>query len=447
MNRPPHNRRRQGTVLVMVLWIAFGLLVLAIYFAHSMSFELRGAQNRYTSLQAEHATAAAAKYVTYMLTTYGTNGILPNLAQDLPEFLTTSVSVGEAYYWLIGRNDLQVYPERPTFGLVDEASKLNLNTATLEMLEALPGMTAEFAAAIIDWRDADSDPSENGAEDEMYARLTPPRLCKNAPFETVEELRLVYGATLELLYGEDPNLNGALDLNENDGNDAPPNDNRDGRLDPGILDYVTVYSEQPTTGPGGSARADITSRQGRDQFAQAVAEILGEDRANEVAGNVTGPVRSVLQFYVASQMTADEFAKVHTYVTASTNTQGLVNINTASEAVLACIPGIGTDHAASVVAYRKANPTLLTSMAWVKDVLDETSIGECGRYLTDQSYQITADVAAVGAYGRGFSRVRFVLDDSDGTPRIIFRRDLTSLGWPLGADVREQLQLAMEKQR
>ena len=34
------------------------------------------------------------------------------------------------------------------FKLVDEASKLNLNTATVEMLQLLPRMTPELAAAI-----------------------------------------------------------------------------------------------------------------------------------------------------------------------------------------------------------------------------------------------------------------------------------------------------------
>lgn len=448
MNRMLHSRQdRQGTVLVMVLWITFGLVLLAIYFAHSMSLALRGAQNRYSTLQAEHTTGAAATYVSWILTNYGTNGILPNLTLDQPEFLTTGVPMDEAYYWLIGRNDLQAYPERPTFGLVDEASKLNLNTATLEMLESLPGMTVDLAASILDWRDSDSDLTENGAEDEYYARLNPPRRAKNAPFETVEELRLVRGATLELLYGEDTNLNGVLDPNENDGDDSPPNDNRDGRLDPGLFEYVTVYSRQPTTAPDGTQRSDISTQQGRQQFVQAAAAILGEDRANEIIGNVAGNVSSVLQFYVASQMTPDEFASIHTYIMASTNTQGLVNINTASAAVLACIPGIGLDYAASVVDYRRANTTRLTSMAWVTDVLNEESIAQCGPYLTDQAYQVTADIAAVGGGGRGLNRTRFVFDDSDGTPRIIFRRDLTALGWPLGADVRDQLKLALENLR
>lgn len=448
--RPCRRRPRQeGTVLILVLWITFGLVVLAIYFANSMSMELRGAQNRTAILQAEHAATGAARYVTYILTTYGTNGIMPNLTQNLPDFRTAGVPLGEAYFWLLGRNDFSKLPEQPSFGLTDETSKLNLNTATLEQLQLLPDMTAQFAAAIIDWRDTDSEPTENGAEDETYARLTPPRRTKNAPFETVEELRLVYGATLQLLYGEDTNLNGILDLNENDGDKSPPSDNSDGRLNSGILEYVTVYTRQPSTRADGSARVNISTPQGRQQLRQVLTDRLGEDRSGELMSNLGGGnIPSVLQFYVISRMTADEFAAIHTDIAASTNTQeGLVNVNTASEAVLACLPGIGVEHAPALVAFRAANPSILNSMAWVAGVLEQEGIAQAGRFLTDQAYQFTADIAAVGASGRGFNRTRFVFDTSEGTPKVLLRRDLTSIGWPLGSAVRAEIQFAKENQR
>lgn len=446
LRRPASSR---GSVLILVLWIAFGLVVLAIYFANSMSLELRAAHNRVATLSAEHATTAAARYVGFILANHGTNGIMPNLTRDLPEFRTEAVPVGQAYFWLLGRSDQQTRPERPAFGLIDEASKLNLNTATVAMLEALPGMTAELAAAIIDWRDEDSEPTENGAEDEIYARLNPPRRAKNAPFETVEELRLVHGATLELLYGEDTNLNGTLDPNENDGDNSPPYDNRDGRLDPGILEYVTVYSRQPNTRADGSARVNISTPQGRQQLPEVLGEILGEDRAQEIVGQAGDRnFSSVLLFYAASGMSADEFALVHTEFTASNNPpEGLVNVNTASEAVLACLPGIGLDNAPALVAFRQANPGRLDSLAWVTEILEPAAIAQCGRFLTDQAYQFTADVAAVGPNGRGFHRTRFVFDSSEGTPKIIFRRDLTALGWALSPWVRAEIQLAMENQR
>jgi len=50
-----------------------------------------------------------------------------------------------------------------------------------------------------------------------------------------------------------------------------------------------------------------------------------------------------------------------------------------------------------------------------------------------------ADIAAVGLHGRGYRRVRFVFDTVEGTPKIIYRQDLTHLGWALGKDARQNL--------
>jgi hypothetical protein len=54
-----------------------------------------------------------------------------------------------------------------------------------------------------------------------------------------------------------------------------------------------------------------------------------------------------------------------------------------------------------------------------------------------KSFQFTADIAAVGPFGRGYRRVKFIFDTSDGTPKIIYRQDLSRLGWALGDKARE----------
>ena len=56
---------------------------------------------------------------------------------------------------------------------------------------------------------------------------------KNAPFETVDELRLVYGATIDLLAGDDLNRNGVLDANEKDTSGT-------GEMNSGLFEYTTV---------------------------------------------------------------------------------------------------------------------------------------------------------------------------------------------------------------
>ena len=143
-------------------------------------------------------------------------------------------------------------------------------------------------------------------------------------------------------------------------------------------------------------------------------------------------------------MSPEEFALVETSLTASTNLQGLVNVSTASEAVLMSIPGIGTDKASALVSYRQSNPSQANTIAWVADALDRDTnrVSLAGPYITAHGYQFTADVAAVGHHGRGFRRVKFVFDTSDGTPRIVYRQDLTHLGWALGNQGRADLLVA-----
>lgn len=446
------SKAESGSVLIIVLWVALGLVTLALYFANSSSLELRAADNSAAAREANQAILGAARYVSNILVNAEYAGRMP----DTNRYKFAAVPVGAAYFWFIGRGDEELRTSEPTFGLVDEASKLNLNVVTTNMLQMLPGMTPELAAAIVDWRDSDDTVIQGGAESDTYLRLNPAYRCKNAPFETIHELRLVYGMSMNLLYGEDANLNGILDSNENDGDVSLPNDNRDSRLDAGFLDYVTVYSSEPTTTTNGTQRINVTAAT-QNQVRSILQTNLSADRLTVVVNNLFGAggpgggggagapsnFGSVLQFYVRSGMTIEEFAQVESNFRGA-NTNGLINVNTASETVLACVPGIGASNATALVSYRLSNPDRLTSVAWVADALnrDGTAIQRAGPWITSHSYQFTADIAAVGHYGRGYRRVKFVFDTSEGTPRLRFRQDLTHLGWALGRQARQDFLMA-----
>ena len=99
-------------------------------------------------------------------------------------------------------------------GITDEASKLNLNTATEAQLMILVTAAVDgdeeiapqdIVDAILDWRDNDREPrgQKKDTEGEYYKRLPKPYLVKNGPFDTVEELLLVKGITGLIMYGED----------------------------------------------------------------------------------------------------------------------------------------------------------------------------------------------------------------------------------------------------
>lgn len=454
--------RQRASVLIIVLWVAFGLVSLAIYFANSSSLELRAADNRVAALEAEQAIAGAARYVSNALA----NVTDPGTPPDPTTFKVEAVPIGTARYWLIGQPPDEGDDQQVTFGLVDESAKLNLNTATLAMLNKLPRMTDALAAAIIDWRDADSEVSENGGEDEVYARLNPPYRCKNAPFESIEELRLVNGFTYDILYDEDANMNAVLDENENDEDASSPNDNHDGVLNRGVLAYLTVHGQLSNLRTNGEPKVNVATvdanglRQvmsdagiSSDKVLRVLAAFSSVGGGTNGTGGQPGQPgggggtpsvtnNSVLQFYMRSGLTAEEFALIENDLTVSTNSmvEGLVNVNTATASVLACLPGLDAAKADALIAARAGQTTVQTSIAWVKDALDEQSAAQAGPFITGRSQSFSADIAAVGRHGRGYSRVKFFFDTSEGTPKIRRRQDLTHLGWALGLGVRQQIE-------
>jgi hypothetical protein len=186
---------------------------------------------------------------------------------------------------------------------------------------------------------------------------------------------------------------------------------------------------------------------------------LGSSRAAQiveplfrVGGGGTPPpsATNLVEFYMRSGMTSTELGQIINDIKFSEGyTRGRVNINTASAAVLnALFLGIGVDQSTAasasqqLVNYRQQNPTLLTSIAWLVDTLQSSSPAivtalRRGDYITTRSFQFTADVAATGPYGRGYRRVKFIFDVSDGTPKILYRQDLSRLGWALGKQTRD----------
>jgi type II secretory pathway component PulK len=476
----------RASVLIIVLWVAFGLVAVTLYFADSMFMEMKAADNRVASLEADQAIEGAALYVSNVLATRS-NLMMNAMVIPTPDnvnFHADAVKVGDATFWLLGRdtNDLQTSTQgdEPVWGLIDEASKLNLNSAGTNT-QCLPRMTINTAAAIYDWTtSSNAQPSPNGAKSETYSTLQPPYLCKNGPYETVDELRLVYGMNLDILYGEDANRNGILDPNENDGNALPPYDNSDGILDPGALEYVTVWSHEPSTSTNGTARIAVNNTTALQQFIETNYPSLSQyltpfgisgtggsgggagGTTTRGAGGASGGTgsgggglgngaggaastalapNSVLDFYIRSGMPETDFQQIEPFLM-NTNLTGLININTATAVTLASIPGIGSNLAPQVLAYRQSNPPLTPSITWLKNVLtstDPTTIAQIGPYITPYSYQFTADVVALGHHNRGYRRVRFVFDCSSGTPLIVYRQDLTNLGWALGKKLHDKL--------
>jgi len=423
-------RQNQGTVLIVTMWVILVLASLVLVFAYSMRVEALASANRQSDLEADAVAAGALQFAMAMLD--GTDGS----TDALEEVVWEERSVGGGLFWLVHPNLED--DEESAFGVVDEASRINLNSASSDMLLKLPGMTAELADSIIDWRDEDAEVSPSGAESEYYLLQEQPYYCKDTLFETVEEVLLVRGASTDLLYGEDANRNGVLDYNEDDADQTQPDDNRNGTLDRGFLDYVTVYSVEPNLSADGQERVNVN-----DVNTQELSELLGEaiedDRVFTVLQNARRgrPYGSILEFYFRSGMTLKEFTQIADRLTSVDDEElvGLVNVKTAPREVLLCLPELDESDVDALLSRRLDTATDLSNIAWVADALPEEKATAIGPYITTRSYQFSVDIVAVSGDGRAYRRCRAVLDARTSPPRVLRWQDLTHLGWPLDREI------------
>jgi DNA uptake protein ComE-like DNA-binding protein len=378
------------------MWILVALVGVVLVMSRWARVESMAAGNRVAAVQAATAARAGEQYVISQIEQAAGD------AATLAEAQFEAIPVGPtpdlptAYFWVM-RPDREE-DQLQDFGVDDEGSKININTANRDTLMRLPGMTEDVADAIIDWRDTDENPGASGAESDYYQSLQPPYRCKNGPFETVEELLLVKGVTPDLLYGYDANHNGFLDDEEvAAAGGVSLQESQEGSLSPrGLLPFVSVYGVGPP--PGTTAATTGTGGAGTG----------GTGTGGQGAGGQGG---------------------------ATAVNPGLVNVGTAPREVLRALPGIEDADAMALTSARDAGADI-TSTAWVATVISQQKAAAINGLITAKSTCFSADVLGVSADGRAFHRVRVMIDASKSPPAIISRRDLTALGWPLGQDLR-----------
>ncbi|AQQ09129.1 comEA protein [Sedimentisphaera cyanobacteriorum] len=430
------KNNRKATVLIVTIWVTLLLAGLVIIMGRSLRVDALFAAGSLSTVKCEAAAEGAVDYCLSRISSEQESSV------EYEQTPFEAMRVGDCYFWAI-KPDLSD-EDNLTCGLIDEAGKVNLNTASYDMLTKLPGMTSELAYSIIDWRDGDQEVSPGGAESEYYLLLDEPYSAKDDDFETVEEVLLVKGADREILFGEDTNRNGMLDENENDGTASQPPDDADGKLDPGFYNYVTVCSSQPNESAEGGELINVNDQSNNMKIFNLLKQSEGEERAYEILAGIQTQQRfdNIIDFYYTSGMTLEEFEKIGTNLTTSDDDiiKGLINVNSAPYEVLLCLPGLEESEVDDLVEYRAENPPEEGGIIWVTQVLEEDKAVEIGSFITGRSFQYSADIVAASSDGRAFTRYFVIIDTaSDRGTQVIYRQALKHLGWPLDEQMLQAL--------
>ncbi|MCE9619394.1 MAG: general secretion pathway protein GspK [Planctomycetes bacterium] len=249
----PFAGGRRGVVTITVIW---AIAIAAIVVAATQVIAFREATIGRESISRVQARWAARAGVETMIAIMEWHNKNPDpddalaLTRDLESNAFGSVETGT---W-----DIRHFIDGQEWaGPLDENSKLNINVATRTQLLALPSITQDVVDSIYDWRDADNDPQQLGAEAEYYRNRGLGYEPRNGNFHSIAELELVAGAWPQYVRGEDWNLNGRLDPNEDDNKRSAPDDNGDGKLDAGWSQYLTAATRPVTTSASGQPRLDL----------------------------------------------------------------------------------------------------------------------------------------------------------------------------------------------
>jgi type II secretory pathway component PulK len=427
-------------VLIVVLVMLVILTSLALLMARTMQTEAAAAAGETARLRAAGVADGAVVYLRSVV--LAADGAMPKDA----EFSREAVQVGTGYFWFL-KHDKSTTGTGYAFGISDEGGKLDINRATADALSRLPGMTQDLADAVVDWRDGDDEPGAGGAESGYYLSLSAPYSAKNESFESVEELLMVKGFTRAVLYGGDKNRNMIVDGGETSSTlTGGTSSIQVASSASGVADYLTLYSTftRSTTGTGGQTQVNVN--QGSAQLNDLIVQTVGQDRAAAVLDNIRRrrPHRNILDFYVKSEMTLDQFKQIAERVTttavptgnaATAPVRGLVNLNSAPKEVLTSLGDLTEGDALAIIG-KRGDGDGFASIVDLLDVIPVDHAVSVGSLVGVKPGAVSADIVAVDGTGKGFKRMQIVMNMS-GT--VLYAREMTSLGWPLDPNILVEL--------
>lgn len=411
MNLPasqsPQTRSSTGSILVALLWCLALLSVLVIGILHSTRLDLQVGRLHTDRIQARYLALAGIEKTKALLyqnarerrgAAQSHNGLLFNAPQHFKD-----IPFGRGTYRIFrgGR------PEEGggiVFGVDDEESRLNVNTAKADDLTRLQGLTPDIAASIVDWRDGDRTVTPGGAEMEYYRGMIPPSLPKDGPIGSLREMLMIRGVAGGPFLGEDTQLNG-LPAGQGDtwedgdsAGDSRPSTASFVGANPGWAAALTVQSGVENVSASGQDRVNVQSadestlmtvpgitadiakaivahRQGNRL--ETIADLLnvgpaprpGQGQGQNPGGfpnpgqfpggprgggpgnpgpgsgaNPGGPkvIDQTLLIDIADAVTAED-VEVQ---------PGVMNVNTAGLEALMCLPGVTRELALAIIAYR-----------------------------------------------------------------------------------------------
>jgi len=423
----PRRHPERGGIMVQALIVLAGLVTLVAMMAANQRAALQGTQNRMDSRRAEFAARSAVQRALAILGQQ-TPGVLGQQASTTGTTGTTNPAlVMQTDYWYtLGSSGDEAFDlgNGTTFRMqiVDAGAFININTVGQQQLQMLP-LTQEQMDSLLDWRSPGQTARTDGAKDAYYNALDQPYNTKLGALTTLSELLLVKGWTAETLYGtqHDGIVSTAISLEDANGNPLP------------LVSVLTTDSGAPNRQATGQARVNLNQRNPNSaalqQFTSSLQRLgLTAAQASQITSRM--PIGSFQALLTLPGIAPTEQRQLLNGAgfSGATRLQGMINLNTASQAVLDTIPNVTPEIASAIVAQQSTGFQSLGDLTMIP--------GVAGNVLPRIADAVTvgSDTWIVRAYGEcGGSgvAVEASVGIRNNQPQIVTYRRLPDTGIPV----------------
>lgn len=191
---------QKGMALVMVLLIVAMATTLAAFMAQQQEFWQRAMENGRDRAQARRIAEAGIDWARAVLS----------------DDASVSAYDHGKEMWAMRLPAVQLEGGEVRGAIHDQQGLFNLNNLVRNGAASAPdvlhfqrlldtlGMPQDLSSTLLDWLDANSEPSPNGAEDEYYMRLEHPYRCANQLLSDIGELAWVKGFDASIIKRLEP---------------------------------------------------------------------------------------------------------------------------------------------------------------------------------------------------------------------------------------------------
>ena len=398
--------RERGSTFVLSLVALTALVGVLAAVASTVRTDIKTAQNRKELLKARMAcNSAVQRYIATIASDYTGGATTTSTTTSTTAQQTGATTLQDDWAQLGQNGDEKVVVGDTWFRMqvIDGSSFVNTSNLNSTWLNNLP-MTQEQIDAYLDYTTAGETPRSDGGKDQYYNALLVPYNAKLGPLDTLDELLNIRYFTPQSLYLPPTNVVSTVSFVAGQSGQQPS-----------LSDLLTTYSYSPNVRPGplGQQQARININtvtqaqlRGLGLSTRAQTTILGNRNWTSMGAILRG-IPSVQD----QRIILDTIA-----TSAATRRPGLINLNTASQNVLATVPNLTPDMVQAILQQQQQGLTSLSSVLTIS--------GFTGNVLTQTIDNFTVEsstfiVRVIGYCGSASVAMEATVDIINNTPRLV----------------------------